>query len=98
MDAQREALALDARNVAAAQTAGPDDRFTRLVPEFEMSGASGDGSFAVRLSAVRSESAHAGVLGEMIGVLDAQRAYEANAALFDAGKRLAEKTLEVGRT
>ena len=95
MEAQRDALALAARNVAAAQTAGADDRFTRLVPEFEVSN---DGPFVVRLRDVHGETAHASALGEMVGVLDAQRAYEANAALFDLGKRLAEKTLEIGRS
>jgi flagellar basal body rod protein FlgC len=34
----------------------------------------------------------------MIAVLDAQRAYEANASIFDIGKRLAERTLTVGQS
>ena len=34
---------------------------------------------------------------EMIAVLEAQRAYEANASVFDVGKRLAERTIDVGR-
>jgi flagellar basal body rod protein FlgC len=34
---------------------------------------------------------------EMVAVLNAQRAYEADAAVFDAGKRLAERTIETGR-
>jgi flagellar basal body rod protein FlgC len=33
----------------------------------------------------------------MVAVLDAQRAYEANASIFDVGKRLAERTIDVGR-
>lgn len=37
-------------------------------------------------------------LTEMIAVLDAQRAYEANASIFDVGKRLAERTIDVGRS
>jgi flagellar basal-body rod protein FlgC len=36
-------------------------------------------------------------LTEMIAVLNAQRAYEANASVFDVGKRLAERTIDVGR-
>jgi flagellar basal body rod protein FlgC len=36
-------------------------------------------------------------LTELIAVLDAQRAYEANASIFDIGKRLAERTLDVDR-
>ena len=39
----------------------------------------------------------ADALTEMIAVLDAQRAYEANASVFDVGKKLAERTLDVGR-
>jgi flagellar basal body rod protein FlgC len=34
---------------------------------------------------------------EMINVLDSQRAYESNASVFDIGKRLAERTIEMGR-
>ena len=34
---------------------------------------------------------------EMVRVLDAQRAYEANASVFDLAKRLAERTIEAGR-
>ena len=49
------------------------------------------------LGTMRSgESADA--LTEMIAVLDAQRAYEANASIFDVGKRLAERTLTVGQS
>jgi flagellar basal body rod protein FlgC len=33
----------------------------------------------------------------MVAVLDAQRAYEANASVFDLGKRLAERTIDMGR-
>jgi flagellar basal body rod protein FlgC len=33
----------------------------------------------------------------MINVLDSQRAYEANASVFDIGKRLSERTIEMGR-
>jgi flagellar basal body rod protein FlgC len=39
----------------------------------------------------------ADALTEMIAVLDAQRAYEANASVFDVGKKLADRTLDVGR-
>jgi flagellar basal body rod protein FlgC len=33
----------------------------------------------------------------MIAVMNASRAYESDAALFDAGKTLAEKTIDMGR-
>ncbi len=39
----------------------------------------------------------ADALTEMIAVLDAQRAYEANASVFDVGKKLAERTIDLGR-
>jgi len=35
-------------------------------------------------------------VAEMVSVLDAQRAYEADASVFDSGKRLVEKTIAVG--
>jgi len=36
-------------------------------------------------------------LGAMVRMLDAQRGYEANASIFDLGKKLAERTIELGR-
>jgi flagellar basal body rod protein FlgC len=36
-------------------------------------------------------------LTEMVAMLDAQRAYEADATIFDTGKRLVERTLDLGR-
>ena len=36
-------------------------------------------------------------LTELIATLDAQRAYEADASIFDIGKRLAERTLDIER-
>ena len=40
----------------------------------------------------------ADAVGEMVAVLGAQRAYEADASIFDTGKRLVERTLDVERT
>ncbi|MEA2665854.1 MAG: hypothetical protein QOI11_2798, partial [Candidatus Eremiobacteraeota bacterium] len=58
--------------------------------------SAGGGGRTRFVGTVRSgESADA--LTEMIAVLDAQRAYEANASIFDVGKRLAERTLTVGQ-
>jgi flagellar basal body rod protein FlgC len=37
------------------------------------------------------------ILTEMIAVMNASRAYESDASLFDVGKTLAEKTIELGR-
>jgi flagellar basal body rod protein FlgC len=47
---------------------------------------------------VRREPGTGDALTEMIAALDAQRAYEANASIFDVGKRLAERTLDMGRS
>ncbi len=130
MDAQRAALDLAARNVAASQ-ATPDGRaFERLVPRFAV-GPSPDGDAADALpfadpdlAVGEADSGSAGEAGadsdaaelpirylgaatqrgvavdtvaEMVSVLDAQRAYEANASVFDLGKRLAERTIDMGR-
>jgi flagellar basal body rod protein FlgC len=46
---------------------------------------------------VRSEPGSGDALSEMIAVLDAQRAYEQNASIFDTAKRLAERTIDIGR-
>lgn len=55
----------------------------------------------VRFAGARpSPTAVSGIdaVSEMVGVLDAQRAFEADASVFDTGKRLIEKTLDVERT
>jgi flagellar basal-body rod protein FlgC len=61
----------------------------------DAAGADGGGRTRFVGTARSGESADA--LTEMIAVLDAQRAYEANASIFDIGKRLAERTLTVGQ-
>jgi len=37
-------------------------------------------------------------LTEMIAMLDEQRAYEADASIFDVGKRIAERALDLERS
>ena len=37
------------------------------------------------------------ILTEMIAVMNASRAYESDASIFDVGKRLAEKTIDLER-
>jgi flagellar basal-body rod protein FlgC len=116
MDAQRAALDVAARNVAAAETV-PDGSFARLVPRFALqSVAAGevpadfeppeepsgdderDAPAPVRfLGAVSQAGSEVDAVTEMVAVLDAQRAFEANASVFDLGKRLAERTIDVGR-
>lgn len=127
MLAQRTALDVAARNVAAAE-AGEPGAFARLVPRFTFATASaGDpdvpeppepaGPFEDAFGAVEGgafggdggeppirfagTTVERGVepdaVTEMVAVLDAQRAYEADAAVFEAGKRLSERTIEAGR-
>ncbi len=55
-----------------------------------------DGAPHTRFIGTARSAESADALTEMIAVLDAQRAYEANASVFDVGKRLAERTLTVG--
>lgn len=130
MDVQRGLLDLAARNVAAAQVAGPEGTFDRLVPRFALrplreqasgaqfesldGGALGldggavsmdggallgsDGGSVPRLAGATSvRGSEADAIAEMVAVLAAQRAYEANAGVFEAGKRLAERTIDLGR-
>lgn len=108
MAAQRAVLDLDARNVAAAQAAIPGHPYQRLVarlvaapdadPAFEPpdpdDDPDGEESNPV---VVTSEPGTGDALTELIATLDAQRAYEADASIFDIGKRLAERTLDIER-
>ncbi|GAC1543103.1 MAG: hypothetical protein NVS2B17_22470 [Candidatus Velthaea sp.] len=109
MEAQRSMLDLAARNVAAAQASTPGHAYSRLVAtlaapsavdegdDLEAGDDSESGASGAALN-VRSEPGSGDALTEMIAVLDAQRGYEANASIFDVGKRLAERTLEIGRS
>lgn len=97
MDAQRAALDVAARNVAAAEAAGPDGDYARLVPEFEVR-TDDDGEAMVDFTGTRSErGTNVDILTEMIAAMNASRAYESDASLFDVGKTLAEKTIELER-
>jgi flagellar basal body rod protein FlgC len=97
MDAQRAALDVAARNVAAAEAAGPNANYARAVPEFRVVGAE-DGDTRVEFAGSRVErGTNVDILTEMIAVMNASRAYESDASLFDVGKNLAEKTIELGR-
>jgi len=101
MDAQRAALDVAARNVAAAEAAGPGGSYDREVPQFAlMRGAASDddsGETIVFTGARRQTGTSVDLLSEMIDVMNASRAYEANASVFDLGKRLAERTIDVER-
>jgi flagellar basal body rod protein FlgC len=96
MDAQRAALDVAARNVAAAEAAGPDGSYARMVPEFRL--VDDDDGSRVEFTGSREEPGkNVDILTEMIAVMNASRAYEADASMFDVGKTLAEKTIEMGR-
>ncbi len=107
MTAQRTILDVAARNVAAAQAATPGHAYQRLVASFdEPAPDDDDGAFGDATDAdasadatvrIAREAGTGDALTEMIAVLDAQRAYEADASIFDIGKRLAERTLDVDR-
>jgi flagellar basal-body rod protein FlgC len=59
--------------------------------------SSGD-AFQIRFLGTQPQrGADVDAVTEMVSVLDAQRAYEANASVFDAGKRLMERTIDLGR-
>jgi flagellar basal body rod protein FlgC len=97
MDAQRAALDVAARNVAAAEAAGPNANYDRAVPEFRVVGDDG-GAARVEFAGSHVErGTNVDMLTEMIAVMNASRAYESDASLFDVGKTLAEKTIDLGR-
>lgn len=104
MTLQRDLLDLAARNVAAAQASTPAHPYARLVADITGAGNGaggdedgGEDATEVRITGVHRERGTADPLGELIAVLDAQRAYESGATLFNVGKRIAERTLDVER-
>lgn len=96
MDVQRAVLDVEARNVAAAEAAGPKGAFPRMVPDFRLV-QDGDGIAQIAFAGSHVQrGSSVEVITEMVAVLNASRAYEANASIFDIGKRLAERTIEMG--
>ncbi len=97
MDAQRAALDVAARNVAAAEAAGPNGNYLRQIPVFRIVGDDND-TESVAFTGTRQErGVNVDILTEMIAVMNASRSYEADASIFDVGKTLAEKTIDMGR-
>ena len=95
MQAQRSALDVYAQNVAAAQAAGPRGRYARSVPTFAtIRDAQGERRLRF-LGAKREPTRDVNLVTEMLSVLDASRAYAADAALFSIGKRTIERTIAV---
>lgn len=96
MDAQRAALDVAARNVAAAVAAGPNGDYARLIPQFRVN--DDDGDPRVEFTGSTTErGTNVDVLTEMVAVMNASRAYESDASIFDVGKTLAERTIELER-
>lgn len=96
MDAQRAALDVAARNVAAAEAAGPNGDYERAVPAFRI--VKSEGEPRLEFTGTHAErGTNVDILTEMIAVMNASRAYESNASIFDVGKRLAEKTIDLER-
>jgi flagellar basal body rod protein FlgC len=93
MATQRTLLDLDARNVAAAQASTPGHPYQRLVAHLVAESEDESGESLT----VTSEPGTGDALTELIATLDAQRGYEADASIFDIGKRLAERTLDIER-
>jgi flagellar basal body rod protein FlgC len=96
MEAQRAALDVEARNIAAAEAAGPKGSYERLVPHFQLTDSDGVPEIAFDGAAPKHGST-VDVLTEMVSVLNASRAYESNAAIFEIGKQLAQRTIDMGR-
>lgn len=96
MDAQRAALDVAARNVAAAEAAGPRGSYARAIPEFRVLDDA-DGARVAFAGTRTQRGSNVNLITEMIEVMNASRAYESNVALFDVGKTLAEKTIDLGR-
>jgi flagellar basal body rod protein FlgC len=97
MDAQRAALDVAARNVAAAEAAGPNADYARMIPVFRVLD-SDDGDPRVEFAGTQTQrGTNVDILTEMIAVMNASRAYESDASIFDVGKKLAERTIDVER-
>lgn len=96
MDAERAALDVAARNVAAAEAAGPDGAYARAVPLFRVVASAG-GSTVAFVGSRTERGTNVDILTEMLAVMNASRAYESDAAVFDAGKTLTQRTIELGR-
>ncbi|HET7815351.1 MAG TPA: flagellar basal body rod C-terminal domain-containing protein [Candidatus Baltobacteraceae bacterium] len=96
MDAQRAALDVSARNIAAAEAAGPRGRFPREVAQFRLIESGGVSEVAFAGSKTERGS-DVDTIAEMVSVLNASRAFEANSSVFEIGKQLALRTIDMGR-
>ena len=86
---------------AVAPAPGDDADLPDLPDPFEAleaRDASGGIAPAVRFTGAVSARDPADTMAALIAILDAERGYEANASIFDVGKRLAERTLDMERS
>lgn len=97
MEAQRAVLDIEARNVAAAEAAGPKGSYARAVPDFQVVQTQDDAPQVSVTGSHVQPGTSVDTITEMVAVLNASRAYEANASIFDIGKRLAERTIDMGK-
>lgn len=97
MDVQRAVLDVEARNVAAAEAAGPKGSYERLIPDFRLM-QNGEGAPDIAVTGSHAQrGSSVDMLTEMVSVLNASRAFEANASIFEIGKQLAQRTIDMGR-
>ncbi len=96
MDAQRAALDVAARNVAAAEAAGPNGEYARMEPIFRID-QTDDDEPRVEFTGTRLEhGTNVDILTEMIAVMNASRAYESDASDFRRGQTSCRKDYRPG--
>ncbi len=76
----------------------PRDRAVRMRARFRSSHSQTTRKFRTSAftGALVQKSTGSDTLTEMVSVLNASRAYEANAAVFEIGKQLAQRTIDIG--
>jgi flagellar basal body rod protein FlgC len=68
-----------------------------MIPQFRLL-ESDEGDTRVEFAGTSTQvGTNVDILTEMIAVMNASRAYESDASMFDVGKTLAEKTIELER-
>ena len=96
MAAQRTILDIAARNVAAAQAATPGHPYERLVARFVADADTDADPDGPNDGLVVEREAGRDALTELIAT-STRSAPWANATIFETGKRLAERTLDIER-
>ena len=89
-------LVAEFTHATGAESAGDDGDDGEIVGDDDTDDA--EASPASPPVRIHAERGSADALTEMIAALDAQRSYEQNASIFDIGKQLTERTIEMGRS